>query len=210
MNMQCQWYPGCPDWIHPLDTAFDPQKKEQASMTQAWHALFPGVDVPETLAQACCSQFAVSRDTVRRIPLEQWTVWRQWLLDTKLDSGLSGRIWEYIWQFVFTGQSVVCPVEHICYCDGFGVCFGGREKYEAWHAIRRERDRFAHEVSLWEAQAAQKGKGMEDWRMPDVARKEEMEGEIERLQLLMSEQVAEAIERGNDPRNRQSETGIAV
>jgi len=124
---------------------------------------------------------------------------------------LSGRIWEYIWQFVFTGRSVFCPVEHVCYCDGFGVCFGGREKYEAWHALRRERDRFAHEVSLWEAQKKKSewsGGALEEWRMPDLARKEEMESQIERLQLLMSEQVAEAIERGNEPRNRQIETGI--
>lgn len=210
MNLRCQWFPGCPDWIHPLDTDFDTQKKEQALLKPAWLELFPGVDVPETLAQPCCSQFAASRDAVRSIPLEQWTAWRQWLLDTKLDSGLSGRIWEYIWQFVFTGRSVFCPIEHICYCDGFGVCFGGREKYEAWHAIRRERDRFAHEVSLWEEQKkkAERGGGLEDWRMPELARKEEMESQIERLQLLMSEQVAEAIERGNDPKNRQMETGI--
>jgi len=211
MNLRCQWFPGCPDWIHPLDADFDTQKKEQALLKPAWLELFPGVDVPETLAQPCCSQFAVSRDAVRSIPLEQWTIWRQWLLDTKLDSGLSGRIWEYIWQFVFTGRSVFCPIEHICYCDGFGVCFGGREKYEVWHAIRRERDRFAHEVSLWEEQKrkAERGGGLEDWRMPELARKEEMESQIERLQLLMSEQVAEAIERGNEPKNRPMETGIS-
>lgn len=217
MNMRCQWFPGCPDWIHPLDTTIDTQKKEQALLKPAWLELFPGVPVPETLAQPCCSQFAASRDAVRSIPLEQWTFWRQWLLDSRLDSGLSGRIWEYIWQFVFTGHSVFCPIEHVCYCDGFGVCFGGREKYEAWHAIRRARDRFSHEVSLWEAQktkADRNGAGVsgmeEEWSWPDVGRKEEMEREIDRLQLLMSAQVAEAIERGNDPRNREIETGRSL
>lgn len=212
MNLRCQWFPGCPDWMHPLATEVDVQKKEQVLMKSAWEELFPGVLVPETLAQPCCSQFAVSRDAVRSVPLEQWVAWRQWLLDTWLDSAFSGRVWEYIWQYVFTGESVMCPVEHVCYCDGFGVCFGGRERYEAWQATRRERDRLSHEVDLWDAQeweAAREEGEERGWTRPDDGRKAEMEREIDRLQLLMSEQVKEAIERGNDPKNREMETGIA-
>jgi len=39
---------------------------------------------------------------------------------------------EYTWQYIFTGQSEVCPAMNTCYCDGYGVCFGGTEKFDNW------------------------------------------------------------------------------
>lgn len=40
----------------------------------------------------------------------------------------SHRIWEYIWQFVFS-DPVFCPAEQSCYCDVYGLCFSDEDIY---------------------------------------------------------------------------------
>ena len=35
MNLRCHWDPGCPEWIHPLDTEDDISKQEQKTLGQA-------------------------------------------------------------------------------------------------------------------------------------------------------------------------------
>lgn len=206
MNMRCQWFPGCPDWIHPLEVQKDDQKKEQLQIAPAWQELFPNAPIPDVLAQPCCSQFALSRERVLSIPLEQFEHYRSWLLKSRLADTISGRVFEYLWQYIFTGKTTYCPVEHICYCDGFGVCFDGKEPYDAWHDIRRERDRINHELVLWEQQKNRSitavQEGFEGVPMPQEGRDVVLQAEIERLQTKMSDQVAKAIERGSDPRVR--------
>ncbi len=31
---------------------------------------------------------------------------------------------------IWTGNAVHCPEEHECYCKGYGICFGGKERYQ--------------------------------------------------------------------------------
>ena len=83
--------------------------------------------MPKVLAQPCCAQFAISKGRILSIPLKRFIAYRDWLLRTPLSDYISGRVWEYIWQFVFTGNHTVCPMMHICYCDGYGFCFGGEK-----------------------------------------------------------------------------------
>lgn len=138
-NMRCHWEPGCPGWLHPGAVEEDLSKQEETLIAKTWLELFPHDPIPNVLAQPCCGQFAISRDRIRSLPLETYIYYRDWLMETHLSDYISGRIWEYVWQFVFTGENVVCPKEHVCYCDGFGVCFGGEEEYEAYWVKNRER-----------------------------------------------------------------------
>jgi hypothetical protein len=131
-NLRCHWEPGCPDWIHPGAIEEDMNKQEESLMARSWTELFPDNPIPQVLAQPCCGQFAVSRNRIRSLPLARYVFYRDWLLRTNLSDYSSGRIWEYIWQFVFTRHNVVCPKEHIYYYDGFGVCFGSEEAYEEY------------------------------------------------------------------------------
>ncbi|KAE8146854.1 hypothetical protein BDV25DRAFT_44152 [Aspergillus avenaceus] len=130
-NLRCQQSPGCPAHIRPVSNGgrFDPLAPEAAAIGNAWKDLFPEERMPAVLAQPCCSQFAVSAEVVRRVPLMDYVSWRNWLIETKLDDGLSGRVWEYLWQWIFTGEAEVCPDERDCYCDGYGFCLGD-EEYE--------------------------------------------------------------------------------
>ncbi|KAK8130465.1 hypothetical protein PG999_002845 [Apiospora kogelbergensis] len=84
VNLRCVWVIGCPDEIHPHldaeeaaeDSSFDggggeePKKETttKAIYKRAFEELLPGTPVPDVVAVSCCSQFAVTRDTIRRRP----------------------------------------------------------------------------------------------------------------------------------------------
>lgn len=109
-------------------------------MAAVWRELFPGVAVPERLSAPCCGQFAVSREAVRRLPRSRYEGLARWLKETHLSDEVSGRVFEYVWQFLFLGMAESCPErEWECYCGMYGVCFeDGKEGYEEWFALREE------------------------------------------------------------------------
>ncbi|RMJ22225.1 hypothetical protein PHISP_06906 [Aspergillus sp. HF37] len=126
MNLRCHWEPGCPDHIHPSAGSITndiTNIPEAAVLAKSWEMLFPNAAVPEVLSQPCCGQFAVSAKHIRRVSLNEYISYRDWLLETPLEDMVSGRVWEYIWQWLFTGQPEFCPEETYCYCEGYGVCF---------------------------------------------------------------------------------------
>lgn len=149
VNMRCQWYPGCPEWLHPRDARETMDKQEQVVLTKSWQELFPSEPLPAALGQACCAQFAVSKERVLSIPLGRFVFYRDWMLRTSLSDYVSGRIWEYLWHFIFTGNHRHCPSEEVCHCQGFGVCFGGNAGYKKYQELRQLKDRFESELEDW-------------------------------------------------------------
>ncbi|WEW60556.1 hypothetical protein PRK78_006043 [Emydomyces testavorans] len=94
MNLRCQHDPGCPDHIHPqVENGGDDilAIPEAAVFGTAWKQLFPETPVPDVVAQPCCSQFAVSAERIRTIPLPRYVFWRDWVLRTPLPDWLTGR-----------------------------------------------------------------------------------------------------------------------
>jgi hypothetical protein len=59
--------------------------------------LFPRAEVPELVGAPCCSQFALSKDKIHEQSLDHYVRLQRWLMDTELNSGISGRILEYSW-----------------------------------------------------------------------------------------------------------------
>lgn len=151
MNLRCHWHPGCPDWMHPGTVEEDDNKQEQTIMARAWSELFPLEPIPYVLAQPCCAQFAVSRERIQALPLARYIFYRDWLLKTDLSDFISGRVWEYIWQFVFSGQTTLCPKEHVCYCDGYGICFGGEMEYQVYLDKQTEKEGLNIQIDDWNA-----------------------------------------------------------
>ncbi|KAI9779028.1 MAG: hypothetical protein M1816_003776 [Peltula sp. TS41687] len=159
MNLRCHWEPGCPGHLHPAATATSAAQSNpdlsrlRGIVADQWPKLFPADPIPETLSQPCCAQFAVTRAAIRANPRRRYVAFRDWLLHTPLTDYYSGRIWEYLWHFVFTGKTVLCPEEHVCYCDGFGICFGGREEYGEFRALMKRREEGERELRVWEDRA---------------------------------------------------------
>ena len=149
VNLRCHWSPGCPEWLHPGNLQESLEKQEEVVLSRCWSELFPSDPLPAALGQACCAQFALSKERVLSIPLSRFIFYRDWIARTTLSDYVSGRIWEYSWQFLFTGQSIYCPAEHICYCGGFGLCFGGVSKFEEFEELSRQKQTLeieAHEL----------------------------------------------------------------
>lgn len=110
VNLRCVWILGCPGEIRPERDALEGSYQEvmpdvgrrktpdtKRVYKQAFQELMPGVEMPALVAVSCCSQFAVSRDTIRLRPREDYIRWRKWLLETELTDDLSGRVLEYTW-----------------------------------------------------------------------------------------------------------------
>ncbi|RMJ25661.1 hypothetical protein PHISP_03486 [Aspergillus sp. HF37] len=215
MNLRCNWGPGCPDWMHPGALEEDVSKQEETMLARAWGEIFPDDPIPAVLAQPCCAQFAVSRERILAIPKARFVFYRDWMLRTELSDYISGRVWEYLWHVVFTGENTVCPTENVCYCDGYGICFGGEEEYADFRAIGTDRAALDQELNEWLDQAQTievariEGPLSEELRIPipepgkDVWLREQM---IEK-DLMFNERKNQAIERGNDPRLRALEAG---
>jgi Protein of unknown function (DUF3431) len=200
MNLRCHLDPGCPDHIHPSNpsgTETDQlNRPEEAIVGRAWLELFPDdkdKGPPAVLSQPCCAQFALGADRIRAIPRERYVFFRDWLLNTTLEDRLSGRVWEYVWQYVFAGVHEFCPEEHLCYCDGYGVCFGGKAKFEYWFSVREK----------WRKMVKERdglGDGHVEIREKITSQMDTLQGEMDRLK-------ANALERGKDPKNRAVEAG---
>jgi hypothetical protein len=214
-NMRCHWDPGCPSWLHPGAIKEDRNKQEEVEFAKAWSELFPGDPIPQIIAQPCCAQFAVSRDRIRTLPKNKYVRLRDWLLQTPLRDIISGRVWEYVWHFIFTGQHIVCPKEHVCYCDAFGICFGGQEGYDAWWKKMWERRHYDEQLTEWHARADAIASAKEEGRIdeaktfiiPEFGLDKELEEKIAALDVVLHAGKLEAMQRGDDPRNRAMEAG---
>ncbi|KAI9806621.1 MAG: hypothetical protein M1825_006078 [Sarcosagium campestre] len=208
MNLRCVWDPGCPAHLRPLAKELDFHHM-QPVMADQWPHLFPHRDIPETLAQPCCSQFAVSRERLRSISLREFISYRDWLLRTPVTDYYSGRLWEYLWQYVFTGQGVHCPEAHVCYCDGFGYCFGGHDQYEEVDRLFIKRGNIQHQIEEWEklAFAALDGGLASKAKAPEPGKNIYLQGQRDALNREIDARVATAKGRGKHPKNRAMEAG---
>jgi hypothetical protein len=214
MNMRCTWDPGCPSWMHPGAVEEDINKQEETMLAKSWSELFPLDPIPNVLAQPCCAQFAISRDRIRSLPLARYVFYRDWLFRTSLSDYISGRVWEYVWQFVFTGKTVVCPAEYICYCDGFGVCFGGANEYEEYREKTHARNELEDELQKyrdlalkWKANPDSVTDGEKEQGPPEVGKDLELQGRIDGLLAWSNQRKQEAKEHGDVAMNRAKEAG---
>ncbi|OCK78479.1 hypothetical protein K432DRAFT_444611 [Lepidopterella palustris CBS 459.81] len=212
MNTRCHHDPGCPDWIHmdrpAIDFDFFRKPEEIYYRKSVWEELNPGAAIPPSLSQPCCAQFAVSRERVRQVPRERFIHYREWLLNTPMDDQFSGRIFEYIWQWIFTGNGVYCPAMNSCYCDGYGICFGGAAKFAEWFKTMDERNKLFEEFDGYnkEKQAAE-NEGRKFEFIPETKKRmKELEDKIHELDPALEKLRTEAYKRGEDPKNREAET----
>jgi hypothetical protein len=113
ISLRCLWKPSCPaeidfdrqEWI-VLGPGAKLRKKSQVAIDENWQYLFPDELRPNVIASPCCAQFAVTREVIRRRPRSDYDRMREWLIDTPLGDDISGRVFEKLWAYIFTGQGV--------------------------------------------------------------------------------------------------------
>jgi predicted Fe-S protein YdhL (DUF1289 family) len=216
MNLRCHWDPGCPAWLRPGNTKKDFDKPEEILLAESWSQLFPQDPIPTILSQPCCAQFAVSRERILALPKMRYIYMRDWLIRTELTDYLSGRVFEYIWQYIFTASPIHCPSMSVCYCDGYGICFGGPKAFDEWFELRFDRNELKEELRLWEEKAqriedsrkhSKGGKMPEEAELsiPQLGKNQELKEKIEKLDEELERRRQKAFELGRDPKQRELE-----
>ena len=209
MNMRCHWNPGCPEWLHPVSTQELLGKQEETVLSKCWGELFPLEPMPTFLAQPCCAQFALSKERLLAIPQSRFIFYRDWILRTSLSDYISGRIWEYIWQYIFTGERAHCPAEHSCYCDAFGLCFGGEAQYKDFVLLHDAKKEFETELKEWQDKERifeEATRNNVTLGLPsDRGRHAFLREQIEALSEEMNVRKQDAVARGNNPQYRAKE-----
>ncbi|KAK2804689.1 hypothetical protein FQN50_006529 [Emmonsiellopsis sp. PD_5] len=127
VNLRCNWNPGCLNahrinahvtdevW-HEIFTGTSTPPLNESSLssssspagTDSMNQAPPqGMRKPKEVGAACCAQFAVSRDQVRKRPREDYIQFRRWVLDTTRNDAKSGRVMEFLWHIIFGQDSVL-------------------------------------------------------------------------------------------------------
>ncbi|KAJ4303740.1 hypothetical protein N0V90_002641 [Kalmusia sp. IMI 367209] len=211
MNVRCHHEPGCPDWIHMDrpggDFDFFNKPEEIYWRKSIWEEIHPGAAIPSSLSGVCCAQFAVSRERIRQVPMERLLHYRKWLLNTGMADAYSGRIFEYIWHYIFTGHEVYCPPQNTCYCDGYSICFGGRQKYEEYEEKQKQRNTLFAEL---DAITTKVDKAKEEGKTPGITDEEKSRMEsltkiIPEIDGWLESKRKDAFERGKDESARKEE-----
>jgi hypothetical protein len=195
-NLRCHHEPGCPDWLHldRPDSELDTHRKmeERAFSLKVWKELHPQAPPPSAISQPCCAQFAVSKERILAIPRAEFIRYRDWLLHTDLPDVFSGRVMEYSWQFLFAGVAELCPAIHVCYCQGYGICFEGAEELQEYFDIRADMRKLQSQIPDMEG-------------MP--GREQRARVEVEAMDAKLEQMKAGAFDRGLDPRSHAVEGG---
>jgi hypothetical protein len=200
MPARCLHDPGCPHWLRldlPAEELDEYHRLEEKYFTSTiWRELHPDFPLPSYISAPCCSQFGLSRERIRSQPVSEYKRYRDWLLNTALDDEISGRWMEYGWHILFTGQVEFCPSQNSCYCDGYGICFGGDAQLSDWLDRQRRKD----DMSKKADELARDGQDHEE--------------EINKLRYdawaigaQLEQDKKAAIERGKDPKNRAMDCG---
>lgn len=112
ISLRCDWYPTCPAEIRPKSSdavVWGPglkRKETEAAIAGNWKMLFPKEVLPDTIASPCCAQFAVTRKAIVRRPRQDYERMREWLLSSLTTDEVSGRVFEKLWAYIFTGRAV--------------------------------------------------------------------------------------------------------
>lgn len=118
-NLRCTLGPGCPAEVQPYRQDTPDNRLYERNMTAVWE-LFFDTPCPEVIAAPCCAQFAVSRRQIMAKPVEDYVLYRQWLMETELDDDNSGRVFEYLWHILFGQEPVHCPTYASCWANVYG------------------------------------------------------------------------------------------
>jgi hypothetical protein len=216
MNMNCGWAPGCVDGLR-MDTLYlDRQKdQEKQAVGKVWSNFFPSTPLPKIIRNACCAQFAASREIIHATPRASFAHYRDWLLTTDLEDEISGRVFEQLWHIIFTGRAELCPNQVGCYCDGYGICFDNDEELDEWFHIRFLRKEAEGELNIWKAKAlaiiaadeAGDTETTEELERPKDGQDKFLQTKMDAWQDQMDALIRGALESGKNPRVRAMSVG---
>jgi len=89
------------DYYQEVSKIFNP--REYGWLVNNWNYLFNDIiKLPDKLLHYACSQFAVSKNLILNYPKDFYLNLLTWINLTNLDNSISGRLFEYTWNYIFT------------------------------------------------------------------------------------------------------------
>ena len=124
VNLRCSHSPGCPANVRPFRRkSLNPGRDIAPRFIVAWREIFgPEYPIPELIGAVCCAQFAVSRRQVLAHPKEVYERALNWLVQSKDEDRITGRVMEFTWHVLFGKEAVHCPSMADCQCKVYGRC----------------------------------------------------------------------------------------
>lgn len=114
VNLRCFSGDGCRREYTPNRKPVDEFRTLEVAMPTAWKELFNNTAVPDKISAPSSSTFGVTRDQVRKRPVEEYLRYWEWLNKTTMDDDTAGLVFEYLWHIIF-GQEAQ-------YCIGLVLC----------------------------------------------------------------------------------------
>ncbi|QIX02096.1 hypothetical protein AMS68_007613 [Peltaster fructicola] len=110
-NLKCSHFPGCPLLLEPLTPSPKDLKKNniRARFPDVYQHFFntTRAEVPEAIGAACCAEFVVSRDRIRKRSRAEYERMLEWLERNEVDSARdAGWVFEVTWHIIFGKEPV--------------------------------------------------------------------------------------------------------
>ncbi|RDW82961.1 hypothetical protein BP5796_04452 [Coleophoma crateriformis] len=172
VNLRTSWQDGCSAWLNTNATNATWHSPEEVHMRQMFLDTFVTAtgpfDVPEILAQPCCSQFAVSREAVSSVDKAEYARHIKLLSRTDLPQSIPGRAWEYMWQYLFLKKAIDCPIEWKALCKTYHVCFERAADLERFMELQHEKESLIVGWSFWTELLQPERAAAEQQRLKDI------------------------------------------
>ncbi|TPX12547.1 uncharacterized protein E0L32_000724 [Thyridium curvatum] len=187
-NLRVGWKESCPDWVDTSREYGDERRPMEAPyMAGAMYHNFGvyGSDLPRYFGGPCCSQFVVTKEAVHRHPREQYKRSTDWLAETSWPDWITGRTWEHMFPWMFTGNAVDCPMEWKVFCGMYHVCFKDPSTITDINDLWEERQDLLDNMDLWQ------------WmRHPQIVMRSN--SRVREIEDIVRWEVARAMARGQD------------
>lgn len=115
---------------------------------------------------------------------------------------------------MFSGEYANCPLEHVCYCDGFGICFGGQIQYQAFVELKMEMEKLEMELDddLNRGVSSKEKQLISHWHGTRITSFSHLQpaylsDQVQAMKKELQSRKMDALERGEHAQNRAEECG---
>ena len=113
---------------------------------------------------------------------------------------------------MFSGEYANCPLEHVCYCDGFGICYGGESQYQDFVKLRMEIEKMELELDDLNTVAKREKQLIRHMHRTKITWFSDLQpaylsDQVQAMKKELQSRKMDALERGEYAKNRAEECG---
>lgn len=102
------------DWYFHEGVNIKNHTNDYLQIKQNWNSIFSkNIELPHTFHHYSCAQFQVNKDNILKNGLTFYKNAYNWIMSTPLPCSISGRVFEHIWHFIFTGSNIETVIDNI-------------------------------------------------------------------------------------------------